>query len=57
MKCEHRQIGPEIWGLNIKIFISMCAERGETTVKIDSGGLAQPLSIIRKSHLVVVLNG
>lgn len=41
-------------GLNIKLLISMCAEREETTVKIDSGGLAQPLSIGRKCHLVVL---
>lgn len=44
-------------GLNIKILISISAEREETTVKIDSGGLAQPLSIVRKCHLIVVLNG
>lgn len=37
----------------------MCVEREETTYKIYiySGGLGQPLSIISKCHLIVVLNG
>lgn len=41
-------------GLSIKIFLSVFAEREETTFKTDSGGLAQPLSILRKCDLVML---
>lgn len=41
------KLDPKFGGLNIKMFISMCADREETTAKINSGGLAQPVNIIR----------